>query len=171
MSTTDDTSAAAAAGPVERPVRPRVWMDARWPLWDTADSFVEGDEPDTVHAWVPLYDDAAVRELRQECRRLRETLNFIATHFSGDWPERCQSNVLAARYALTSGPDYAQLECERMRRALHEIAEEWAGAECGEPVHAQEAYAIGLAKRMYALAAAALGPNVRAKPPKVGLSE
>lgn len=46
-------------------------------------------------------------------------------------------------------------EIERMRRALHEIAEEWAGAECGEPVHAQEAYAIGLAKRMYALAAAA----------------
>ena len=47
-------------------------------------------------------------------------------------------------------------EIERLRRALHDIAEEWAGAECGEPVHAQEAYAIGLAKRMYALAAAAL---------------
>jgi hypothetical protein len=44
-----------------------------------------------------------------------------------------------------------------MRRALHEIAEEWAGAECGEPVHAQEAYAIGLAKRMYALAVEGLG--------------
>jgi hypothetical protein len=46
------------------------------------------------------------------------------------------------------------LEQERdaMRRALHEIAKEWAGAECGEPVHAQEAYAIRLAKRMYALA-------------------
>mgnify|MGYP006921375145 CR=1 FL=1 len=47
---------------------------------------------------------------------------------------------------------YAWLERERMRRALHEIAEEWAGAECGEPLHAQEAYAIALAKRMYALA-------------------
>lgn len=45
---------------------------------------------------------------------------------------------------------------ERLRKALHEIAEEWAGAECGEPVYAQEAYAIGLAKRMYTLAAAAL---------------
>lgn len=45
---------------------------------------------------------------------------------------------------------------EQAREALHEIAEEWAGAECGEPVHAQEAYAIGLAKRMYAIAAAAL---------------
>ncbi len=46
----------------------------------------------------------------------------------------------------------AEQPCQRMRRALHEIAEEWAGAECGEPVYAQEAYAIGLAKRMYALA-------------------
>jgi hypothetical protein len=46
-----------------------------------------------------------------------------------------------------------------MRRALHEIAEEWAGAECGEPVHAQEAYAIGLAKRMYWLAVEGLTPN------------
>jgi hypothetical protein len=55
---------------------------------------------------------------------------------------------------------YAWLERERMRRALHEIAEEWAGAECGEPVHAQEAYAIGLAKRMYALAVEGLTPNV-----------
>ena len=55
---------------------------------------------------------------------------------------------------------YAWLERERMRRALHEIAEEWAGAECGEPMHAQEAYAIGLAKRMYALAVEGLTPNV-----------
>jgi hypothetical protein len=45
---------------------------------------------------------------------------------------------------------------EEMERALHEIAEEWAGAECGEPVYAQEAYAIGLARRMYCLAAEAL---------------
>ncbi len=49
---------------------------------------------------------------------------------------------------------------EKMRRALHDVAEEWAGAECGEPVHAQESYAIGLAKRMYALAVEGLGPNV-----------
>lgn len=60
---------------------------------------------------------------------------------------------------------YAWLGREHMRRALHEIAEEWAGAECGEPVHAQEAYAIGLAKRMYALATEGLTPNVRANRP------
>lgn len=41
-------------------------------------------------------------------------------------------------------------------RALREIVEEWAGAECGEPVTAQEAYAIQLCKRMYQLAAGAL---------------
>ena len=51
-------------------------------------------------------------------------------------------------------------ELERMRRALHDIAEEWAGAECGEPAHAQEAYAIGLAKRMYALAIEGLNPAI-----------
>ena len=39
-----------------------------------------------------------------------------------------------------------------LRRALHNIAEEWALSECGEPVYAQEAYAIGVAKRMYSLA-------------------
>lgn len=50
-------------------------------------------------------------------------------------------------------------EIERLRRALRDIAEEWAGAECGEPVYAQEAYAIGLAKRMYSLAAESLTPN------------
>ena len=60
---------------------------------------------------------------------------------------------------------YAWLERERMRRALHEIAEEWAGAECGEPVHAQEAYAIGLAKRMYTLAVEGLTHNARLTAP------
>ena len=101
----DETVQPAPVGQVERGVRPRVWMDARGPQWDTADSFVEGDEPSTVHAWVPLYDDTALQELRRECRRLRETLGFIAQHFSSDWPERCQSNVLAARHALTERPN------------------------------------------------------------------
>jgi hypothetical protein len=50
-------------------------------------------------------------------------------------------------------------QIERLQRAMHEIAEEWAGAECGEPVHAQEAYAIGLAKRMYSLAVEARTPG------------
>jgi hypothetical protein len=65
------------------------------------------------------------------------------------------------RIDLRECADVRYRDIERMRRALHEIAEEWAGAECGEPVHAQEAYAIGLAKRMYALAAEGLTPNAR----------
>lgn len=52
--------------------------------------------------------------------------------------------------------DQAQ-EIEALRRALHEIAEEWAGAECGMPVTAQEAYAIELVKRMARMASEALG--------------
>ena len=48
---------------------------------------------------------AMLRSQATELARLRETLNFIATHFSSDWPERCQSNVLAARHALTQGPN------------------------------------------------------------------
>ena len=64
------------------------------------------------------------------------------------------------RIDLRECADVRDRDIERMRRALHDIAEEWAGAECGEPVHAQEAYAIGLAKRMYALAVECLTPNV-----------
>lgn len=49
-----------------------------------------------------------------------------------------------------------EVQVEALRRALHEVAEEWAGSECGVPVYAQEAYAIGLAKRMYQLAVEAM---------------
>ena len=50
-------------------------------------------------------------------------------------------------------------DLERYRTALREIVEEWAGSECGEPVYAQEAYAIRVAKNMYKLAAEALRPE------------
>jgi hypothetical protein len=112
-------------------------MDARWPHWDTADSFAEGDEPATVQAWVPLYDDAALQQLRQECRRLRETLNFIATHFSSDWPERCQSNVLAARHVLAERPNVCAASVQQWRVALGACdaalaqCQPCADAECG----------------------------------------
>jgi hypothetical protein len=47
-------------------------------------------------------------------------------------------------------------EIERLRRALHEIINEWAGRECGVAVTAQEDYVIALAKRMFWIAADAL---------------
>jgi hypothetical protein len=40
----------------------------------------------------------------------------------------------------------------RIKFALHEIADEWVAARCGEPATAQEAYTIELARRMYSLA-------------------
>lgn len=67
--------------------------------------------------------------------------------------------LTATERIINRDEDYEWPERECMRRALHDIAEEWAGAECGEPVYAQEAYAIELAKRMYALAVKGLAPN------------
>ena len=66
------------------------------------------------------------------------------------------SDSRAINYKLSGKTEQLQDEVERLNRALHDIREEWAGAECGEPVTAQEAYAIGLAKRMYALAVEAM---------------
>ncbi len=40
-----------------------------------------------------------IREKRKT-QRMRETLQQIAQHFSSEWPERCQSSVLAARAVL-----------------------------------------------------------------------
>jgi hypothetical protein len=40
-----------------------------------------------------------IREKRKT-ERMRETLQQIAQHFSTEWPERCQSSVLAARAVL-----------------------------------------------------------------------
>jgi len=58
-----------------------------------------------------------------------------------------------------------------LRAALAEIREVWAGAECGEPVYAQEAYAIRLCKQMYGIAVEALAVQPIAvappKPPKL----
>lgn len=73
--------------------------------------------------------------------------------FMLDWRGGPVATVTDAEGAINAVMAMASAdEIERLRRALHEIAEEWAGAECGEPVYAQEAYAIGLAKRMYQLA-------------------
>jgi hypothetical protein len=91
-------------------------------------------------------------------KRLRAAADAVMDYqWSGDRErmaalhELCQAESAAADALEAQAVRIAELEA-----ALHEIAEEWAGAECGEPVHAQEAYAIGLAKRMYSLAAAAL---------------
>ena len=43
-----------------------------------------------------------------------------------------------------------------LKQALEEIREVWAGAEVGEPVYCQEAYAIRLCKQQYQIACDAL---------------
>ena len=83
------------------------------------------------------------------------------------------SSCITCRDAHT---EVVKLRAERdaLARALHEIAEEWCGAECGEPVHAQEAYAIALAKRMYTIAAEgenAARLKAEAEHPKEGSAE
>ena len=40
-----------------------------------------------------------IREKRKT-ERMRKALQQIAQHFNSEWPERCQTNVLAARLAL-----------------------------------------------------------------------
>lgn len=91
-----------------------------------------------------------------ELKQLREALQEADTLMGHDDAETEWREKWAYLWADVATPQPAA-EVEDLRRALHEIAEEWAGAECGEPVHAQEAYAIGLAKRMYALAVEGLG--------------
>lgn len=69
--------------------------------------------------------------------------------------ERLQTDKTGLAFARNQ----ALSEIQSLRWVLHDIAEEWAGAECGEPVTAQEAYAISLAKRMYRLATEGLSGN------------
>ena len=82
--------------------------------------------------------------------RLRERAkNIWAAHIPKDEGMFPQMDLLG------EAADALDAQAERiasMERRLHEIAEEWAGAECGEPVTAQEAYAIHLCKRMYQIA-------------------
>ena len=49
-----------------------------------------------------------------------------------------------------------QARIRELREALAEVREVWAGSEAGEPVHAQEAYAIRLCKQQYQIAVEAL---------------
>lgn len=69
---------------------------------------------------------------------------------------RADDQMLSKHFADGYFAEQEKKRADALEAALCEIREEWAGAECGEPVYAQEAYAIGLAKRMYQIAARAL---------------
>jgi hypothetical protein len=111
----------------------------------------------------PLIDPDLNDEAAVEIKRLRAELKYEIKRLRAEL-------AIAHRDALEAKQDVRDLlslrsvnyklmvERDSFARALHEIAEEWAGAECGEPVHAQEAYAIALAKRMYTIAVEARKP-------------
>lgn len=136
MSQQDAPKQPADAGPVDQRVRPLLddWAEEAGHVWH-----------DTRYG--PATD----------CTVLRNDLEQLVHAAKAQERERCGQVYGSREVAMTA-------EIGRLRRALHDIAEEWAGAECGEPAHAQEAYAIGLAKRMYALAAECLRPNVAIEP-------
>ena len=99
-------------------------------------------------AWISEY---GLRELTTDSEKLGSLEWEVKRN-----KERGYNVPLYTRTATGEHADRLRTALEDARRALHDIAEEWAGAECGEPVHAQEAYAIALARRMYGIAAAAL---------------
>ncbi len=47
-----------------------------------------------------VFFGAGVAAAEGKAETMRITLEFIAEHFSSDWPDRCQINVQAARRAL-----------------------------------------------------------------------
>lgn len=89
---------------------------------------------------------------------LLDRVPLSARFFEGDDDGHVTAHYPVGRLCHEASARIKELEAqtEALRRALHEVAEEWAGSECGVPVHAQEAYAIGLAKRMYELAVEAM---------------
>jgi ferredoxin len=110
-----------------------------------------------------LDDGATYRWWRVTCLSCGECLAECRSNLSTRFGAALPDQWLTADVAWNAAGAYAdglRKALGAALQALHEIAEEWAGAECGEPVHAQEAYAIGLAKRMYGISAAALRPNV-----------
>lgn len=100
MTTPEDANTVAGGSPVERGVGPRVML-THADLCALADAAVRNE---TLHAFPAVALEWAAAA-QAEIARLRETLDFIAQHFSSDWPERCQSHVLAARHALTERPN------------------------------------------------------------------
>jgi len=65
-------------------------------------------------------------------------------------------DLMKQRRSLLDERETLNKQIAALRRALEEIREIWAGSEIGEPVTAQEGYAIRLCKQMYKTAVEAL---------------
>ena len=119
---------------------------------------------DALEAKQDVRDLLSLRSVNYKLMAERDALRGLIDQFHhainevGWHPGR--TDDLLTSIIRSKGKEMSEMMAERdaLARALHEIAEEWAGAECGEPVHAQEAYAIALAKRMYTIAVEARKP-------------
>ena len=91
-------------------------------------------------------------EIHGECVRamLQAFENVIAGDLEG------ADRVPGPEEVIFSAAD----EIERLRMALAEIREVYAGSELGKPIYAQEAYAIDRLKEMYKIAVKTLRSNV-----------
>ena len=81
------------------------------------------------------------------------------------WREfEAEAFAISPEHRRLAGAHASALEKLKIaEEALETIREIWAGSECGEPVHAQEAYAIMLCKAQYQAACDAI-KAIRGKP-------
>ena len=106
----------------------------------------------------PCIQDEIDRILADEANLLEAVKNTILNMLNTD-PSYHKD---MAEFCVQALDNYCQAlvdENSVLRERLSEIREVWAGSECGEPVHAQEAYAIRLCKQQYQIACDALNED------------
>lgn len=138
--------------------------------WIAAGPSWGADKPIWLNSVVVDTDDDSSEEVCR-LRDVDDNMRDATCEFIAAAPEMAQliadqqAEIARLRRAAKSKKcrwtDGPWREAERFRLALAEIREEWAGAECGIPVTAQEAYAIQLARRLYEIAAGALSVGLK----------
>lgn len=119
-------------------------------------------------------------QVRDTCQRAeraeaeRDAAVFAINNHNKDCKASCEeqrsrnSCGFASYYPKKNCPNCPEdWAIDAHERALAEIREVWAGSECGEPVYAQEAYAIRLCKQMYQIACDALSGKAPVAPDEV----
>lgn len=99
--------------------------------------------------------DAPTQEMNRPAREGETLAMFTFADIRGlDAVDKACARLRAKMLSATPQPPAHDVS--RLQAALAEIREVWAGAEAGEPVYAQEAYALRLCKQMAEIACAAL---------------
>lgn len=103
----DRTVTPAVGTLLDEMVRPH-WSHCRFPLprsdsglrhYSTHTEHQESECLRLLHAEIERLT-GVVKKANDQAERMREALQHIAQHCSGEWPERCQTNVRTARNAL-----------------------------------------------------------------------